>query len=431
MRTRFLSLVLWVVALHGSACGDDSATGTGGTGPVAGVGAGMGAGASATGMSGASGGTTAGMGAGGASGAGAGMGGTAHMGPAPGADGAAFAAVAPMYAAAYCGVLTRCIPPAVIGLAFGGADCEATIMASLEDGELMDLQSSIDAGRVVFDPTKVDACFDMLDTVECTMQGSSLLEQGVCGEILTGTVAEGGDCGLSAECLGNTFCDKTAGCPGTCVAQHGAGHKCSDDDECMSPLSCDSETETCAASGQLDDACGGGVSPDCGLGFMCAGDDSDTMTAGTCKPIDQVFVGMNGDTCDFDTGQLCVDGLSCVVTITGMGASAMAEFACTPPVASGATCGFGIPSQCPAGEYCADVDPMGGDVEGTCTALPGDGAACAPQYGAQCSGDLVCDADNRCHPLGRIGDPCVSPLGCASGRCVADVCQRPAKCEVR
>lgn len=419
------------LALILGACGDDSGGAGGGPGmPISGTGAGASAqaGSGAGGSAGASG---AGAGASGTSASGAGGTAAGTMAPPAGQDGAAFAMVVPMYAEAYCGVLTRCLPPAIAELVFGGADCETSVLAALEDGESMDLQNAIDAGRVIYDPTKVDACFQMLETLECTMQASTVLEQGDCGEIVTGTVAEGGDCGLSAECMGSTFCDRTAGCPGVCAPRYDAGHACTDDDECTRPLSCDSETAKCAMSGQADDACGGGVSPDCGLGFMCAGDDAGTMTAGKCKPIDEVFAAAEGAVCDFDTSQLCVDGLSCVVTITGMGAGAMTDFACTAKVASGAACHFAIPPQCPSGEYCDGLDPMAGDVDGTCTPLPGEGAACVAQYGAPCAGDLVCDADAKCHPLGRLGDPCVSALGCASGRCVTGTCQRPPKCEVR
>lgn len=433
MHARAIRLGFLAAALIHAGCFGDDKKNNGPTGMNAPDGGSAGsAGAGGTGASG-TGGTAAGTGAGagGMSGGGTGGTGAGTMAPPPGQDGAAFAMVVPMYAQAYCDVLTRCLPPAIADLVFGGADCESSVLASLEDGESMDLQNAVDAGRVIYDPTKVDTCFEMLSTLECTMQASSVLEQGACGEILTGTVAAGGDCGLSAECLGATFCDRTAGCPGVCTPQRGAGETCSDDDECAEPTSCDGETKKCATAGQADDTCGGGVAPDCGLGFMCVGDDADTMTAGTCKAIDEVFAAAEGAACDFDTGQLCVDGLSCVVTITGMGAGATTEFACAPKVAAGAACGFAIPPQCPSGEYCDGTDPMAGDVEGTCTALPGDGEACVPQYGAPCAGDLVCDTDGLCHPLGRIGDKCVSGAGCASGRCVSGTCQRPPKCEVR
>lgn len=426
-RTLWVGSITVAFALTHGACGDDSSGATGGTGvPIGGAGAGAAASGGVGGTAGASGAGAGGMAAGGAGGTSAGM-----MAPPPGQDGTAFAALVPMYAQAYCEVLTRCAPPAIADLAFGGADCDTAVLASLEDGETTEIQRAIDAGRVLYDPSKVDTCFEMLKTIDCTMQASSILNQGVCGEIVTGTVAEGGDCGLDAECLGATYCDRTAGCPGVCTAQRGATETCNDEAQCADPFTCDGEIRKCAKPGQADDACGGGVAADCGLGFMCVGDDPDTMKAGTCKATDDIFAAKEGEPCDFDTGKLCVDGLSCVVTITGMGAGAMADFACAPTVASGATCGFAIPPQCPKGEYCDGLDLMAGDAEGTCTPLPGDGDACVRHYGAPCAADLVCDADDRCHPLGRIGDPCVAGRGCASGRCIDSVCQRPAKCLVQ
>lgn len=389
--------------------------------PLGGMAAGTGAGAGGDGSAGTAGGAG---GAGGTSTAGTGAGTGA---PPMGTDGAAFAEIVPVYAEAYCGVLARCLPPALAGLAFGGADCDARVIASLEDSELEEIQGAIDAGRVVYDPTKVDACFAMIEAVACTDSGARLFDEGPCGAVVTGTVTEGGDCGLDAECAGDTFCDRTTGCPGTCTKARGAGEGCDRDEQCLAPLSCDEDTMKCATPGKAGDSCGGGVSPDCTLGLFCAGDDPDMMKAGTCKTTSEVFAAANGATCDFDTTQLCMDGLACVVSVSGM----TPTFACSEPVASGASCNFAIPSQCPAGEYCDGINLMTGDVDGTCTPLPGDGQPCARHYGAACAGDLVCDMDRRCHPLGRIDDPCVSGGGCASGRCVAEKCVRPERCEVR
>lgn len=309
--------VALTLALACLGCGDDSGTGTGdvaggGSGGTTGAGSGAGTGAKGTaGLTAVFEGDTSGAG-GGAAGMGA-LGGMGDMGdmmaPPTDRDGAAFAMVAPAFAEAYCGVLQRCLPPAISNLVFAGTDCEASILASLEDGELVEVQTSIDAGRALYDATKVDPCFELLDSLDCTMQAAQLLEQGACGEIVRGTVAEGGDCGNSSECIGDTYCDRTAGCPGVCTKQRDLGDGCTADDECAEPASCSDETGHCAVPGAADDPCGGGLAPGCGLGFMCTGDDADTMQAGTCKPIEEVFAGEDGDTCDFDTSQLCADGL--------------------------------------------------------------------------------------------------------------------------
>jgi len=412
-------------------CGSDTAPGMDDVDGAGGSNAGAG-------TAGLAAGDTSGAGGGAAGGGAAGNGGTSTMTGAAGAmappgdrDGTSFAMVAPGFAEAYCGVLSRCVPEAISVLIFGGGDCQASVQASFEDAELSAIQTSIDSGRTLFDPSRVDACFDQLASLDCEMQSAQLLRQGACGEILGGTVAEGGDCGNGSECSGDAYCDLTAGCPGVCTKQREPGAACFGDDECIEPASCSSETGTCVMAGAANAACGGGVAAGCRLGSMCSGDDPDTMTAGTCKPNEQVFTGADSAACDFATNQLCAEGLACVVTVTDTGSGLEASYACAKTAASGAACHFGFPSQCPDGEYCNGIDPMAGDVDGTCVPLPGAGATCAQQSDLPCAADLVCDADNACHPLGRIGDPCVTGFGCASNRCFRGECALPQKCEVR
>src|SRR5262249_222221 len=130
--------------------------------------------------------------------------------------------------------------------------------------------------------------------------------------------------------------------------------------------------------------------------------------------------------CDLDMGELCEQGLSCVVKLEGTQTS----FSCQKPQAAGASCSFGAPSPCPQDQYC-NVDLSSGRVDGTCEDLPAAGQACAGVPGSPpCAAGLECDTDLQCRPVNRLGQPCMSDEGCASGHCVAARCARIKGCEL-
>lgn len=385
-----------------------------------GMAAGSGSGAGGSGSAGSgSGGTSTGTG--GTAGAGTGTGGTMTLPTAR--DGAAFGELVPMFAAGYCAAARRCVPKGRAFLPLDGTNCETEEVASLVDGELFDLQSAIDAGRILFDPTKVEACLASLEVGECATLALTILHKGICEDLITGTVAEGDDCTLDAECMGATFCDRNAGCPGACTAQRAAGGACEEDDQCVAPLSCDGDTDKCVMTGKAGDACQGDVAPDCALGFVCAVDDpADMGLVGVCNPIDEVFSVAEGVSCSSDAEILCAEGLSC-----GFGPGA---HTCVPTIPSDGTCADAIPLQCRSGEYCDGLDILAGVHEGICTLLPREGSPCvSSQLYDSCAPGLVCDMDDLCHPIGRLGDACMLDQRCASDRCVAGRCERPAKCE--
>ena len=130
--------------------------------------------------------------------------------------------------------------------------------------------------------------------------------------------------------------------------------------------------------------------------------------------------------CDLQATRLCAADLSCVVKLQGQSAVQT----CMAEVAAGAACSFGVPTQCPDGEYCAGTNLPMGNFNGTCTPLPGDGEACAEDpASAGCRTGLICDTDDKCRARGRLDDPCVSNDGCLSTRCDGGKCVRPLECE--
>jgi len=326
---------------------------------------------------------------------------------------------------AYCDLFTSCMPAVFAEQYFGSGGCEARLQANLDDGELLGIQEAIDTGRVTYDGAKVDDCFAAVSALGCGIETARVFNEGSCAEVFVGTVDEGGGCVVDVDCAGNNFCDRSAGCPGTCSAPRTEGGDCEDDDDCVEGLACANDTGKCVARATEGQACGGGVQEDCALGLTCAGDDDETQTPGLCKKNEDVFAGALGDPCDLSATELCEDGLSCVVTsLDGNGAT----FACAEAVASGAACSLGIPDPCPTGEYCDGIDPNTGDVDGTCTALPGVGDPCVESFGGQCQPGLVCGDDNHCWGVGRIGASCSGDESCASENCAGGTCAAPATC---
>jgi hypothetical protein len=136
---------------------------------------------------------------------------------------------------------------------------------------------------------------------------------------------------------------------------------------------------------------------------------------------------LRGD-CNFLNGTLCEVGLSCVLT------SATPTFECQTATDSGAACTLSFPDHCPDGEWCAGLDPDGGDIDGTCRPIPGDGEACANYLGdPECEAGLACDHETdptnpTCTTVESIGGNCNSDAGCYSGVCDYGSCVEPDKC---
>ena len=142
-----------------------------------------------------------------------------------------------------------------------------------------------------------------------------------------------------------------------------------------------------------------------------------TGAAGSCTPAYVVFVGDEGDVCDFKTGMLCKSPLSCIVESLDADSGAV-SLVCAKGVSAGEPCKFGAPSQCPIEQRC-DADITVGDIEGTSVPLPGAGEVCVMTGSSPaCAPGLHCDVDERCHTLARLDQACESDDGCASGRCV-------------
>jgi hypothetical protein len=325
---------------------------------------------------------------------------------------------------ALCDEVEACFDRRTLDTLFGPAGCEKRLLAQIEDGEFANLRSAIDAGRVRYNATRVPACLKQIKGVACDFATKRALQTAACDEIFMGDAKPGADCGLDAECTGAAFCKLSQQCPGTCTELLAAGKACNEDDECADGLTCD--TGRCTTPANEDEPCGGAVAASCRAGLLCIGEDELTGKAGNCRTYDAVFAAGRDQSCDYDTGKLCADGLTCAVQrIQGQ----TAVLSCEAPVGSGESCKFGAPSPCPDDEYCsANIDV--GEIRGSCRPLPTAGEACLTLTGsAPCAPGLVCIAA-RCDPVARLGQPCASDEGCASKRCVASRCQAAPACEL-
>lgn len=327
------------------------------------------------------------------------------------------------YAAELCAAYESCVSKEVYALFTNGSDCAEQIERRLLNGEFPQYQALIDAGRMRYDGTKVQACLDALRAKTC----ETLNERPIpaCDAALDGTVALGGACDLSGECEGAAFCQAQAGtCPGQCVAPLVAGQDCAADDQCASGLSCSSETQKCVRPTGLGQPCELGAPP-CAAGLLCIGKDN--QTSGTCRTPDETFSAAEGAACD-PQSQLCSVGLSCAIdTLAASGAT----FKCvkTGAYAAGSACKLAFPEACPTGNYCKAPGATL-VVDGSCAPAPGVGEACGSNLlrPAICAPGTVCVA-GKCQSLVENGVSCFGNAMCYSEHCAANGCQAKLPCD--
>jgi hypothetical protein len=222
---------------------------------------------------------------------------------------------------------------------------------------------------------------------------------------------------LDDDCVSGLFCDRSAACPGLCKPLLPNNGVCNRGDQCQDGLQC--LDGRCGETSQHNEACGGGVEPDCHLGLFCIGEDRAEEEAGACKTKSELLVAGVNETCNPPAGVWCEEGLSCVVDITGSGASTTLRLVCKDRVGSGEDCNTSIlPQQCPAGEYCpADLDP---EFQAECVGRPPSGYQCGAFN--LCAPDHYCDSEKRCRPIRRL-----QGAGCnLDGECLSGVCRTDA-----
>ncbi|MDF1564424.1 MAG: Dickkopf N-terminal cysteine-rich domain-containing protein [Deltaproteobacteria bacterium] len=308
-------------------------------------------------------------------------------------------------ASVFCGLIDRCIGPGF----FGGNDCQGAMQAQFEDTTEPQLQAAIDRGTLAYDGDKMRECIDAMSAAGCEAIGSDE-PPAACEQAMAGNVAPEGTCYIDEECAGDAFCSQDMACPGMCESYLPAQADCTMGGRCTGSTTC--VGGVCTPLAQAGQPCGGEAHPYCANGLDCEGES--WPNPGTCVAQPTPTLAGADQACDPEARQLCQAGLSC--SLIGLEGGEIPIWECKPGVASGATCNYGLPDPCPSTEYCAgQIDPS--NLTGTCTALPGENAACADTFmGEGCQPGLEC-VDGICFRSKRIGESCSGEWECVSGFC--------------
>ncbi|MDI1483780.1 hypothetical protein [Polyangium sp. y55x31] len=271
----------------------------------------------------------------------------------------------------------RCAASVACGLYESDAECRASVLDTNAQYE-----ASVEAGRVKYHPEKLQACLDGLKGVleDCSISdlfgAPSKANDVACAEAFEPTVADGGKCYASLECISQSCtlpCIEGC-CEGTCAPSTRAkiGESCANGETCEDNAYCQTDDmgnpTTCAAQVDAGGAC---TSFDqCKLPSFCA---LDFMTGmGTC-----VVPAAHDATCDQKAVFKC-DRL---------------DDYCDPTT-NKCTTGKAIGEACPMGVQCIPYATC--DAGGMCKKKPGEGGTCDPMSFAECLGDLQCEMDGTC-----------------------------------
>jgi hypothetical protein len=325
----------------------------------------------------------------------------------------------PAYAKAYCDLLRGCWGE-LLNVILPGEKCEDLMETRVRD-ELARVEQAIAAGKVRYDGSKLQACLDKLRTGGC----ANAPEPAECTAAVDGTVAEGAECSMSAECAGSaSYCKTDASCPGRCAPLETAGGPCSRDSECAANLKCSQATSRCIRPAALGEACEAGA-PECQGGLFCIG-SNDSGRQGQCQTLKDGFSVSAGQPC-LQTAPFCEPSLRCAVESVNQ-TTGVITTRCAQPVASGAPCQLAYPDVCPNDQYCAIA---GGASNGRCTAKPGNGQPCAMRTQTEdpiCAPNTRCDA-GTCRQLQKLGGSCQTDAVCYSENCINGGCAPSGACE--
>ena len=234
------------------------------------------------------------------------------------------------------------------------------------------LSSAIAKGRVTFDPTAAQACVTSFQqiiaagvcwgNIDTNQPGAAEYASSACTGVVTGLQAAGKPCAIDLECADGLACvGWTGSTDGTCTTPGAAGKPCE---------------QAADAGSALDLDYGFGSHPPCAVGAYCvtptckaqgaAGaactEDQACMTGMTCHLGHCAAAGPSADGGTCDTKVDCVQGLYCA-----LGDGGATPGACLPREVAGGPCTS-------SGDQCKGicVSPDGG-AGGVCTAVCGSG----------------------------------------------------------
>ncbi len=268
------------------------------------------------------------------------------------------------------------------------ATCKSTTF--FNDTGSLTIIAGVKGGTIKYDSSKAEDCVDSIRDGSCAFEGFSSSDS-PCEDMLSGTVAVGGACQISAECAGDARCAQT-------------------------DPNCDSDMMCCAGTCMAGDpevpsggACGDNSGP-CADGTYCK---YTSQTGGTCTslittagtPCDSLDACAGNMICDiFANAPTCIQPAASGGTCDPAVLLPCADFRehcdeatmkCVPGLANGAACEFS--GECRPDSTCAN---------GTCQVNAGVGGAC-PDDGVSCLGDLDCSETNMTCTAPTAGMSCL------------------------
>jgi len=248
---------------------------------------------------------------------------------------------------------------------------DAIYVALTQDCEAR-LSSAIAKGRVTFDPGAAQACVTSFQqiiaagvcwgNIDTNQPGPAEYGSSACSGVVTGLEAAGKPCAIDLECASGLTCvGWTESTDGTCTTPGAAGKPCEQAPDAGSALYLDygfGSHPSCAAGAYC-------VTPTCkaegATGAACTEDEA-CMTGMTCHLGHCAASGPSADGGACDTKVDCVQGLYCA-----LGDGGAVPGACTAREVAGGACTT-------SGDQCKGlcVSPDGG-AAGVCTALCGSG----------------------------------------------------------
>ncbi len=279
-------------------------------------------------------------------------------------------------------------------------DLPISIFGDLRPAEAKVLiASSMQMGRVQWNPTAAKQCVDMLTSRQCGLFKNNQDVFDLCTAI-TGAVNNGDRCQHDIECATQgAQCQSPAGGGNTCTdytcrAPVAAGQMCTNGAFCRPQDHCVSRFQgadiSFCATGEAGQACDN--DGDCDIGLFCNGGTNNQTAAGICTLAKQA-----GSTCKTD--EECQGELACV------GNFGAVNGICRDVRQPNAVCDTNnFTYSCHGNQLC---ETPGANMTGTCKTAPQLGEPCGVMSGtaSYCGFFMACE-NGLCREPGAIGDAC-------------------------
>lgn len=312
---------------------------------------------------------------------------------------------------------TSCLRQKACGFAARDVSCDVIMSTTryLVPPCSQALRTAVDEGRVVYDAAEARHCLDVLAS-ECGTNET-------CRGAFKGTLPRGEACHTSQECEGDSWCNRTATCPGVCAARQGDGAVVRTFEACNTDRAqfFDDGSVRCVLGRPEGSACTAPV--ECRWGWSCVDGRCSTAqpTNAPCNRAEECALGhmcMNhvctraaprGAPCgdQLRAGDECQLGLAC------------REEVCGAALSEDEPCGTN-PLRCGAGLRCTFESQRK-----TCVKRSVAGGPCAQLL--DCAEGLTC-VNAKCEPLHAEGERCAwvgdcqLGLSCLNDRCTQTTC---------